>query len=248
MKDEDEELGLEIEEEEEPQGKAGNWLVTYADMVTLLLAFFVLLFSLSTIDQTEFTDSFTAIKKALTGEGAEIATSRITSREASTLVEQIELRRSIEQAQRKVYQEVRYLQSTKGLEGVVSAKLDKGKITLRLPSEVLFASGSAQLQPRGKEVVARLKSFFIKHADQTINIKGYTDDVPPGPGSRFRDNWELSAMRAVNVLRFLVSLGISPNRMTATGLADLEPLFPNNTPQNRSKNRRVEFVLERIVS
>ena len=80
-----------------------------------------------------------------------------------------------------------------------------------------------------------------------INLKGYTDDVLPSPTARFRDNWELSAMRAVNVLRLMVELGLNPNRMTATGLADLEPLLPNTSPENRAQNRRVEFVLEKIV-
>lgn len=245
MKDEDQGLGLEEEQEESPSG--GNWIVTYADMVTLLLTFFILLFSMSTLDQTEFTDSFSAIKQALAGKADKLATSRITSQEASVLVEQVKLRRDIQRQQKKVYSEVKYLQSTKGIKGVVTAKLDKGKITLRIPSSVLFKSGSATLKPQGKRVIAVLKNFFIKHSDQMINIKGYTDNTPHSTKSRFKDNWELSAMRAVNVLRLLVGLGISPNRMTATGLADLDPLFPNNSPANRAKNRRVEFVLEKIV-
>ncbi|MFW5487175.1 MAG: OmpA/MotB family protein [Desulfovibrio sp.] len=244
MKDEDE--GLILEEEQEDQ-ESGNWLVTYADMVTLLLTFFILLFSMSTLDQTEFTDSFSAIKQALAGKSEKLATSRITSKEASVLVEQVKLRRDIQQQQKKVYSEVKYLQTTKGLKGIVTAKLDKGKITLRIPSSVLFDPGSATLKPTGKRVISVLKNFFIKHSDQMINIKGFTDNTVPSAKARYKDNWELSALRAVNVLRLLVGLGISPNRMTATGLADLDPLFPNNSPENRAKNRRVEFVLEKIV-
>ncbi len=240
------EEGLGLQEDEEEK-RGGEWILTYADMVTLLLTFFVLLFSMSTIDKQQFTENFSAIKSALSGKDASPATSKITVKEASVLVEQIQMRRQIEQAQQRVFQDVKLLQTTQGVEGVVSAKLDKGKITLRMPSEVLFDSGSATLKPEGREVIMRMKNFFIKYPDQMINIKGYTDDVPPGAGSRFQDNWELSALRAVNVLRLLVSLGISPNRMTATGLADLDPLFPNNSPENRQKNRRVEFVLEKIV-
>lgn len=240
----DEGLGL-VEEEEEKRG--GEWILTYADMVTLLLTFFVLLFSMSTLDKQQFTENFSAIKAALAGKEVSQTTSKITAKEASVLVEQIQMRRQIEQAQQRVFQDVKLLQTTQGVEGMVSAKLDKGKITLRMPSEVLFDPGSATLKPEGREVIMRMKNFFIKFPDQMINIKGYTDDVLPQQGSRFQDNWELSAMRAVNVLRLLVSLGISPNRMTATGLADLDPLFPNNSPENRQKNRRVEFVLEKIV-
>jgi len=241
----DDDGGLGLEEEETTGG--GEWILTYADMVTLLLTFFVLLFSMSTIDKQQFTENFSAIKSALSGKESTQATSKITAKEASVLVEQIQMRRQIEQAQQRVFQDVKLLQTTQGVAGVVTAKLDKGKITLRMPSEVLFDVGSATLKPEGREVVMRMKNFFIKYPDQVINIKGFTDDVPPAQGSRFQDNWELSAMRAVNVLRLLVSMGISPNRMTATGLADLDPLFPNNSPENRQKNRRVEFVLEKIV-
>jgi len=230
-------------DEEDEGGR--EWLITYADMVTLLLAFFVLLFSLSSLDKAQFTDSFQAIKQALGGTSTSLATAPISAKDASVLVDQVQLRRQMLMEQQRVFSEVKYLQSTKGVAGLLTANLDKGKIVLRLPSEVLFASGSAELTPQGKEAVAQLKNFFIKHADQIINIKGYTDDV--APHGRYNDNWELSSMRAVNVLRHLMSLGLSPERMTATGLADLEPLYPNTTPENRAKNRRVEFVLEKSV-
>ncbi|EPR37340.1 OmpA/MotB domain protein [Desulfovibrio sp. X2] len=243
MSDDDEGLGLEEEEE----ASTGEWLLTYSDMVTLLLTFFVLLFSMSTLDKNQFTDSFSAIKSALQGKETSINTSRITAKEASVLMEQIQMRRQLEQAQQRVFQDVKLLQTTQGVAGLVTAKLDKGKITLRMPSEVLFDSGSATLKPEGREILARMKNFFIKYPDEMINIKGYTDDVAPTAGARFHDNWELSALRAVNVLRAMVEMGISPNRMTATGLGELDPLYPNTSPENRAKNRRVEFVLEKIV-
>jgi len=83
--------------------------------------------------------------------------------------------------------------------------------------------------------------------DQRISIRGFTDDVPPSRNSRFKDNWEISSLRAVYVLRYLMQLGIEQNRLTATGLADLEPLYPNNSSENRARNRRVEIVLEKQV-
>ena len=238
---------LEVNFDEDDNRNEGSWMTTYADMVTLLLTFFVLLFSMSTIDQTQFTDSFTAIKEALAGKKSKLATSRISAKDASVLVEQVRTQRQILEQQKRVFSSVKYLQTTKGMKGVLTAKLDKGKIVLRLPSGVLFKPGSADLTPRGRQAIALLKNFFAKYADQTINIKGYTDDLRPGKGSRYRDNWELSSMRAVNVLRYLVKLGLSPNRMTATGLADMQPLYPNTSPENRAKNRRVVFVLEKQV-
>jgi chemotaxis protein MotB len=113
---------------------------------------------------------------------------------------------------------------------------------------VLFASGEVELNQRGQEVLRMLKDFLVKANDQQINIKGFTDDIPPSPRARFKDNWEISSLRAVYVLRYLMQLGIDQKRLTATGLADMEPLFPNNTEENRARNRRVEIVLEKQVS
>jgi chemotaxis protein MotB len=87
----------------------------------------------------------------------------------------------------------------------------------------------------------------VKNKAQTINIKGYTDDLKPSSSSRYRDNWEISALRAVNVLRYYIEHGIESQRLTATGLGDLDPLMPNTNEANRSQNRRVEFVFERRV-
>ena len=92
-----------------------------------------------------------------------------------------------------------------------------------------------------------LLNIFMQERDQTINIKGYTDNSPVPPGKRYKDNWELSALRAVNVLRWFVDAGVPIVRLTATGMGDLNPLFPNDTPENQARNRRVEFSLERQV-
>lgn len=232
---------VEVEEDD-----SGSWLTTFADLSLLLMCFFVLLFSMSSLDVNRFTDSFLAVKQALSGKKVDIANSRIFNEEAGALVTQVQMQRQILESQRKVFSDMQFYQNTKGLEGVVGAHFDKGFITLRVPGDVMFAPGATTLSPKGKAVLDTLKDFFIKHADQRINIKGFTDNVQPS-GGRFKDNWEISALRAVNVLRYLMGMGLKPNRLTATGLADLEPLMPNSSPQNRALNRRVEFVLEKRV-
>jgi len=130
---------------------------------------------------------------------------------------------------------------------VIGAVFDEGMITLRVPAGVLFDSGEVKLKPEGENILMSMRDLFLQRNDQTIDIRGYTDDVQPKPGSRFQDNWEISALRSVNVLRFLLRQGIEDNRMTATGLADLNPLFPNTSTENRDKTRRVEFVLVKRV-
>jgi chemotaxis protein MotB len=236
-------LGAEQEEEESGE----EWLQTFADLSMLLLVFFILLFSMSTLDIVKFTDSFTSVKQALGDKTDKISSSRVQTQDAAIL-ESVRLQKQLIQTQKKVYSDIRTFLNRKGVEGVIGAVFDEGVITLRVPGGVLFAPGEVQLTPEGERVLMLLKNMFIQRNDQNINIKGYTDDTLPGPNSRFRDNWEISALRAVNTLRFFLKNGIEATRMTATGLSDLDPLFPNTSEANRAKNRRVEFVLEKRVT
>lgn len=234
-----------LEQPDEEEGR--EWLTTFADLSMLLLVFFILLYSMSTLDTEKFSETFTSVTKALQGQMDQIATSRITQEEAGVLLDQVLLQRQIVESQRKVFSEVKTLQTEKGIEGVISATFENGVITLRAPGDVFFAPGQVALTPIGEKIILTLKDFFVQHADQVINIRGYTDDVLPS-GGRYQDNWEISALRAVNVLRFLLAQNIEPNRLTATGLASLNPLVPNTTAENRAKNRRVEFILEKRVT
>ncbi len=235
-------------EEPDSGGDGGDdWLTTFADLSMLLMTFFVLLFSMSTLDTAKFADSFQSVKKALGAKGKELMSAPVTAKEVSVLVEQAKLKQQIIKEQKRVYSDFRSYVSTKGVQGVVAATLESGKITINIPSDVLFKKDEVELSEKGRNILKTLYDFLIKSPDQRINIRGFTDNTPPAPDSRFRDNWEISALRAVNVLRRLVKLGLPQNRLTATGLADLEPLYPNTTKANRAKNQRVEFVLERRI-
>jgi len=235
-------------EEPEEEGDSVEWLMTFSDLTMLMLVFFIMLFAMSTPDDKRITSALQAVTQALSGKESKLATSTISKEEAGILLDQVMLNRQIQIAQQKVFSDVKLLQTKKGLEGLVGANFEDGVITLRAPGDVLFARGDVALTDKGRAIITEMKDFFIQHADQTINIKGYTDDQPPPGGSRFRDNWEVSSMRAVNVLRVLMAMGIEPKRLTSTGLADMNPLFPNTSEEYRAQNRRVEFVLEKRVS
>ncbi|WP_300158765.1 flagellar motor protein MotB [Solidesulfovibrio sp.] len=241
----DEEDGFDddMDEAEVPS----EWLTTLADMSMLLMSFFIMLFSMSSLDVKKFTDSFTAVRSALGSTGKNMTTAPVSSAEMSTLVEQAKLKQRIIGEQRRVFEQFRSYVSQKGLDGVVGATLEAGKITIAFPSGVLFPKDGVDLSEEGKARLRTLYDFLVKTAGERVNIRGFTDDQPPGPGSRFRDNWEVSSLRAVAVLRYMLSLGMPSNRLTATGLADLEPLYPNDTPDHRARNQRVEFVLERFI-
>jgi chemotaxis protein MotB len=234
--------------EPEEEGDSVEWLMTFSDLTMLMLVFFIMLFAMSTPDEKRISSALQAVTAALGGKESQLATSTISKEDAGIILDQVMLNRQIQLAQQKVFSDVKLLQTKKGLEGLVGANFEDGVITLRAPGDVLFARGEVALTDKGRAIMLEMKDFLIQHADQTINIRGYTDDQPPPGGSRFRDNWEVSSMRAVNVLRVLMSMGIEPKRLTSTGLADLNPLFPNTSEEYRAQNRRVEFVLEKRVS
>ena len=224
-----------------------EWMGTFSDMCLLLLVFFILLFSMSSIDQKQFSESFVSVRKVFGGQDANLMNSKVRD-ENSVLMETVRMQRSLIEAQRKVYSDIRTFLNQNGQEGIIGAVFDNGIVTLRVPSSALFAPGEVSLTPEAKLVLENIKKILVKNYNQDVNIRGYTDDAPPPDGSRFRDNWEVSSLRAVNVLRYLLGQGIEARRLTATGLADLDPLFPNDSVRNRAKNNRVEFVLERKVA
>lgn len=244
MAEKDEYVPAPIEDEGDPQ----EWLTTFSDLTMLMLVFFILLYSMSVPDEKKISTTLMAVTKALSGKSQEIASSQISREEVGVIMDQVMLNRQIQIAQQKVFSDVKFLQTKKGLEGLVGANFEDGVITIRAPGDVLFARGDVALTEKGREVILAMKDFFAQHPDQTINIRGYTDDQAPPGGSRFRDNWEVSSMRAVNVLRLLMQMGIEPKRLTSTGLADMNPLFPNTSEEYRAQNRRVEFVLEKRVT
>ncbi|CCO22156.1 OmpA/MotB family protein [Maridesulfovibrio hydrothermalis] len=235
-------------DEPEDESEPNEWITTFADLTMLLLVFFILLYSMSEIDTKKFDMTFQSVTQAITGKIDKVATSRVAREEAGAILNQVVTRRQIIKAQRKVFEDVKYLQTTKGVEGIMSANFEDGKITIKLPGDVLFKPGQVELSKKGREAIKAMKDFFLQHPDQYINIKGYTDNIRPGKGSRLKDNWEFSSLRAVNVLRYLMKLGLKPNRLTATGLGEMNPVVPNSSPRNRQRNRRVEFVLDKIIT
>ena len=124
---------------------------------------------------------------------------------------------------------------------------EQNRLVLQLPDKVLFDSGSATVNPRGMEVLRKVGEILKSQMGQlTIQVGGHTDNVPVGAGrqSQFASNWDLSAARAVNVVRFLESqVGIDPSRMSAVGYGEHRPVASNETEAGRALNRRIEIVL-----
>ena len=122
----------------------------------------------------------------------------------------------------------------------------EGKLKVTLVDKILFDTGKVKIAKRGKEVLLELSDTLRENKDQNIVVEGHTDDVPIGLGliEKYPTNWELSATRAVGVVRFLQEKGwLEPERLTATGYSYYKPVASNDTAEGRRQNRRIEIIL-----
>jgi Flagellar motor protein len=238
------------DDDEGLQEEAAEWLATFADMATLLLVFFILLLSMSTIEKPKYVQAATSVREAFGGTqtfSSDAVGTGTDERRGSAGKEDHDTSEETLQNQIKTFEEIRTYLSRSAEASEVAARFDEGKITLTIPADVMFSPGSEEVLPQAAALLHLLRNAFLKERQYTINIKGYTDNSPLPPGARFKDNWELSALRAVNILKEMLKGGIEPVRLTATGLGDLNPVAPNTSEENKAKNRRVEFVLERTT-
>jgi chemotaxis protein MotB len=221
------------------------WMVTFSDLLTLLLTFFVMLLTMSSMDVKKIRSAFgffTGILGPL-----ELG----ASGELTKIVEipplDLPINTSLFEGgiQRKNESEIEQIKAGlkgKGLEKKVKIRLEKRGLVLTFSENILFEPGSAQIKSSSISVLKDLRSVLSNSA-LALRIEGHTDNVPIKT-PLFQSNWELSTARAINVLKYLEETGkIPPGRLSAAGYGDSKPLLPNNTAGRRARNRRVEFVL-----
>jgi chemotaxis protein MotB len=252
-----------IEEEE-----GAGWIVTYADMVTLLLVFFVLLFTMSNVEIDRFEEVMQSIQTNLGESGAsnsliemehdvqkkiptdldteiDITPPKPQSKETPEEEAADDPLQAVEQQWQALAEQLRTTIADRHLANEVDIETPiEGTIVIQVEGKALFESGSNTLNYEVDKVLDGLVDIFKERYDFDIDIQGHTDNIPIRNG-RYESNWELSAMRATTVLRYLSRKGISTKRMTATGFGDSRPIDTNETKEGRSNNRRIEFVLEK---
>ncbi len=118
----------------------------------------------------------------------------------------------------------------------------RGKMTVKLKDKVLFSSGSAKLSKDGQQALDVVAEVFKDMSGKNVIVAGYTDDVPTAGGA-YKDNWDLSSARAISVVRYLAAKGVPPKMLGAAGFSEFRPVVPNDSPVNRSQNRRIEIAL-----
>ncbi|WP_375770728.1 OmpA family protein [Archangium gephyra] len=128
-------------------------------------------------------------------------------------------------------------------EGKIELSELRGRMTVNLKDKILFASGSARVGKEGQEALAKIAEALKGVQGKIIRVEGHTDDVPTDPKGPFPSNWELSLARSMAVVRSLQDAGVDPTVLSAAGYGPYQPIAPNDSPENRSLNRRIEIVL-----
>jgi chemotaxis protein MotB len=166
--------------------------------------------------------------------------SKLAGEGQSLAAERDALKKSHEQA-RTQYDAVLNQLSAEVNKGNLQIRQFKNMLTVDVAEKIFFASGSATIKPGGKEVLQTVGAAMANYPDKVIRVVGHTDNVPL---RGTMTNWELSVMRATNVVRFLQDKsGIEPRRLVASGRSEFQPVAPNDTPEGRQKNRRIEITL-----
>jgi chemotaxis protein MotB len=221
-----------------------RWLVSYADFITLLFAFFVVMYSISSVNEGKFRTVSDSIKAALNPivSPANVAVPfTIGQNKAVTVNPTIDTVK--EPAVRRLREIMRSLKNETQLDIIQMKELSNGDIVLTLPDTVLFRTGEAVLRPEARPFIQAISEVLID-LDRHVRVEGHSDNVPIRT-AQFPSNWELSATRAVTVVRTLSEqYGLQADHLTAVGHADSRPLVDNLTPENRGKNRRVEIVVQ----
>ncbi|SDN04039.1 flagellar motor protein MotS [Sediminibacillus halophilus] len=235
---------------------APKWMVTYADMVTLILVFFILLFSMSQIDLEKFealAESFRSSKifeqspSPIPMENpAENTDNKQSGLQMNESDEKMDEQDSSEQEKADstddLMRQVTAFLDKNDLNNVITANQTDDGVVLILQEKVLFESGEADIIDDG-EVLLDKVDILLSNISNAVRIEGHTDNRPIS-NYRFPSNWELSAARASRVVRYLINNGdVEKERFSAAGYGDTRPLVPNDSSANWAKNRRVEIVL-----
>ncbi|MDZ4700630.1 MAG: OmpA family protein [Rhodothermales bacterium] len=222
--------------EEEPAPSAPFWLVTYGDMVTLLLTFFVMIVAMSEIKKDKMMEAMSYFNGR---------NSVFNNAQPVPVIPQKDPK-EIEEEKREQADRVEALIDfieTEGLQGSVQVNYEESTVHIVITDSVMFSSGSSQLLGTAQRVLAKVAGVAADTSN-TLTVIGHTDNIPIRT-SAFPSNWELSASRAASVVRFLLtqSSALPADHYQAIGRGEFQPVATNRTPDGRSRNRRIELLI-----
>lgn len=219
------------------------WLATFADTMTLLLTFFVLLYSFSTVDAAKFKQIASSLQSVLTGEtGTSILDFNVKSGEVPLVGEPVPTTTPGQNTE-DVYEKVQSFIKKKKLEDTVVIKSDSRGVIIQLKANILFQSGKAEIIDKSKPVLDSINAL-IATLPNDIVIEGHTDNRPIS-NFEYKNNWQLSSARALNVLEYFVGTKGQPypKRFKSTACGEYQPIVPNISEVNRALNRRVNILI-----
>lgn len=252
-------------QEDPPKGLA-PWMATFSDLMNLLLCFFVLLFSMSTVDAEKFEELAASLSNSFSimsggaqaiGDGVLISNGVSQLNELADKVnnmgyeseeqEQDDAITEVKEEQlaetEKIAEEVESLAEKNNIDAELDVDFNGQYVTLTLNGALLFDSGSAKIKEESMPVLDKLALILAKYKDHTIEIEGHTDNVPIHT-SEFKDNNELSSFRALSVFNYLLEVSeLDPVNLKHSGRGEYVPVADNSTAEGRMRNRRVEIKI-----
>jgi chemotaxis protein MotB len=222
-----------------------RWLISYADFITLLFAFFVVMYAISVVNVGKYRVLSDALGDAFGGRGAAVTPN--TAVEQTFTLPNIVARKRLEAMRRekdRLTLLARDLTATLGplvKEGKVRVTQNSRGVSVEINASVLFAPGDATLTDASREALSAV-AVLLKNDPHQVQVEGHTDDVPIA-NPLFPSNWELSAVRASSVVRLFIDSGMAAARLTAVGHGANLPVAPNDTPEGRARNRRVAVTI-----
>lgn len=218
-----------------------RWLISYADFITLLFAFFVVMYSISSVSEAKYRVLGDSLNVAFDGK-TKFGSEAQREKKGNTLVDKRTAR--LGEQQRNIQERMKNIAG--GLGQVMAPMVNRGEVSIvqtrrgvviDISAHALFGAGEVKLQPESIEALKQVAAVLAGE-EYAIEVEGHTDDIPIAT-AQFPSNWELSSARASSVVKMLVDYGVSAKRMAVVGLASNQPIAPNDSPENRARNRRV---------
>lgn len=229
-----------------------RWLVSYADFITLLFAFFVVMYSISSVSESKYrvlsdtmTEAFkTPPKSSKPIQIGEPAHERHTAGQqpiSPVIHQEVTPEQRFEDQMKTISEKVQQVMSPLLDDGMIKVKQDRLWVEVEINTRMLFPSGSAELEPGAIPALSKLAAT-LKDLPNHIDVEGHTDNVPIS-NLVFPSNWELSAARSASVVHLFTSAGLDPGRLSAIGYGEFRPLASNDELEGRLRNRRVSVII-----
>lgn len=220
-----------------------RWMLSYLDFITLLMIFFLMMYSMSTVDSKKAAALANSLKIGFnSGNGKNVIATTDASNDTPTVVEDDTMTAAQEEDKLEdIKNKVDELVNNSELKGSITTKIQDRGLLISFNDSIFFNSGEAIIKPDWQ---VKLKSIakVLNGLDNYIRVEGHTDNVAINT-NYFHSNWQLSVARSANVVEFLINQGISPGRLSSIGYGEYRPIKSNDTEEGRSSNRRVDILI-----